>query len=596
MSLIKPQNGGKMIQRNYLEDNADLRFNIEHFIRWNEIVPVKEKEFKDAKAYAEKKDPAYEMAPATVEDAMDLYQSVFEQFAEIAGKEVAGAAISMDKTGLKYSNGKVTFPPELMKLVDLIAQTGMIGYAVDRKYGGLAFPFAAQSVIQELLSRADTTFSIVIGCFNLAEVVNRFGDEEMKAKYLPRMTSGEMIGAMALTEPDYGSDLPHIRTSARKNEDGTFTIEGTKRFITHGCGVGDRPAAILTLARSTGQGAKGLSFFLVESDDIWVDRIEEKIGLHTSPTCEIVYDNSKAYLIGEEGKGLVKYAMDMMNGARLGIAIQSVGLATAALEEAKKYASEREQFGKKIQEIMPVARSLNDMDATLQAMRALTYRTSEIVDLLEGNSALLEEHGVDEKSIRKDEKVAKWDKLARLMTPLSKYFCSEKANLIAYHSLSVFGGSGYTEEYSIAKLYRDARITTIYEGTSNLQVVAAIGGITEGAREGSVLDAYLNEVMVTVTEASHKSILEEYRKKLYATVLVYKDLDKDVKEAYAKEMVDFFAHLYTLMLLAEQYQIAKSKNLADFVSMKEKAFQTYKITAIREMESAKKTVELLATP
>lgn len=582
-----------MIERNYLEDNPDLQFNIEHFIQWDKIVPLKEHDFKDAKIYSETSDSLYEMAPSNTEEAMDLFNSVFQQYGEIAGKEVAPAATTMDRTGLKYSNGKVDFPPELLKLVDLIASTGMIGYAVERKYGGLSFPFVAQSVVQELLSRADTAFSIVIGCYNLAEVINRFGDEDMKSKYLPKMVNGEMIGAMALTEPDYGSDLPHLRTAAKKNEDGSFTLEGTKRFITHGCGVGDKPAAILTLARSSGQGAKGLSFFLVESNDIWVDRIEEKIGLHTSPTCEIVYDNSKAILIGEEGKGLVKYAMDMMNGARLGIAIQSTGLATAALEEAKKYASEREQFGKKIEELNPVARSLNKMDAILQAMRALVYRTSEIVDLFEGNVSILQEKGVEERAIRKDKSVIMWDKLSRLLTPLSKYFCSEKANLIAYDALSIFGGSGYTEEYSIAKLYRDARITTIYEGTSNLQVIATIGGITEGAREGSVLDEYLNLCIDSISDASGNSLLKSYQKKLYNVSGDYKSLDKDKKEAYAKELVDYFGHFFSLMLLFEQLEIAKKKNLTEIITLKEKAIDIYRDIAIREMESSVLQIELL---
>lgn len=582
-----------MIERNYLEDNPDLQFNINHFIQWDKLIPVKENDFKDAKIYSETSDSAYEMAPSNTEEALDLFNSVFQQYGEIAGKEVAPAAGIMDETGLQYSNGKVEFPQELNKLVDLIASTGMIGYAVERKFGGLAFPFAAQSVVQELLSRADTAFSIVIGCYNLAEVIDRFGSEEMKNKYLPKMVNGEMIGAMALTEPDYGSDLPHLRTSAKKNEDGSYTLEGTKRFITHGCGVGDKPAAILTLARSSGKGAKGLSFFLVESDDIWVDRIEEKIGLHTSPTCEIVYDNSKAQIIGEEGKGLVKYAMDMMNGARLGIAVQSTGLATAALEEAKKYASEREQFGKKIEELTPVAHSLEKMDATLQAMRALVYRTSEVVDLFEGNVSILEEKGAEERSIRKDPSVLLWDKLSRLLTPLSKYFCSEKANQIAYDSLSIFGGSGYTEEYSIAKLYRDARITTIYEGTSNLQVIAAIGGISEGARNGSVLDEYLNDQLALINDEKNKAILKKYQDKLYNTIADYKTLEKEQKEAYAKEMVDYFGHFMSLLLLAEQLEIAKKKNLTDFIAMKEKAIDTYKNIAIREMESSILQIELV---
>lgn len=568
-----------MIQGNYYDSNKDLQFTVGHFIDWATIVPLKEEGFADAAEYKKTGDKHLEFAPSSTEETLEGYKAVWQQSGELSGIEIAGAARSMEKHGLKFNNGKVTFPPETLRLVDLFAQSGLLGYSMGRHYGGLNMNLSASSIVMEMVSQADSAFGITLGCFNLAEVIERFGSKEMTAEWVPKMSAGEVTGAMALTEPNYGSDLSRVMTRAVKGEDGVWRLTGTKRFITHGCGVGDRPAVILTLARSGGAGAKGLSFFLVHSSEIEVARIEEKLGLHTSPTCEIVFENSKAELIGEEGLGLVRYAMGMMNGARMGIAVQSLGIAQAAHNEGKKYASERVQFGDTIDKLPAVKRILEDNEALVQGMRALTYRACEVVDHYDGlSNKLLKETG-DERAVRKNEEVVRLDKLAKLLTPTAKLFCSEEANFVAYHSLQIFGGSGYTEEYDIAKIYRDARICTIYEGTTQLQAVAAIGGIVEGMRENGFLLGHLRTEIAKLADVKTKADLTADVEQLVKLVPQYKE--RAEKEAVSIDMVAAFARIYTSILLAQQLQVAKQKGLADIAEAKAKVFPHFHVMSRR---------------
>ncbi|HRP68987.1 MAG TPA: acyl-CoA dehydrogenase family protein [Turneriella sp.] len=577
-----------MIQENYYDNNADLLFNIDHFIDWATLVPLKEEGFADGANFKKTGDKNLEFAPNTVEEALDGYKAVWQQTGEIAGIEVAGAAQAMDKAGLKFANGKVTFPPDMLRLVDLFSQSGLLGYSMHRHHGGLSMNLTASSVVMELVSRADAAFGIALGCFNLAEVIERYASKAMSDEWVPKMAAGEVTGAMALTEPNYGSDLSRVMTRAEKSEDGTWRLNGTKRFITHGCGLGDRPSVILTLARSGGAGAKGLSFFLVHSSNIQVARIEEKMGLHISPTCEIIFENSKAELIGEEGLGLVRYALGMMNGARMGIAVQSLGIAHAAHAEGVKYASERVQFGATIDKLAAVKRIIDDNEAYVQGMRALVYRACAIVDHFDGLSNKLIKEGADERSVRKNEEVMRLDKLAKLLTPTAKLFCSEYANFVAYHSLQIFGGSGYTEEYDIAKIYRDARIATIYEGTTQLQAVAAIGGIVEGLREGGFLLTHLRAEIDRLTDATRKKGLLADVEALAKTVPQYKE--RANKEAISIDMVTAFAHVYVSILLAEQLQIAETKNLSEIAASKASVFPYFHQLSRRYLAGLQVTV------
>lgn len=581
-----------MIQNNYFDNNADLLFTVDHFVDWATIIPLKEEGFKDAAEYKKTGDKHLEYAPASVEEALEGYKAVWQQSGELAGIEIAGAARSMEKHGLKFNNGKVTFPPETLKLIDLFAGSGLLGYSMGRHHGGLNMNLTASSIVMELVSQADSAFGITLGCFNLAEVIERFGSKEMTDTWVPKMSAGEVTGAMALTEPNYGSDLSRVMTRAVKDDQGVWRLTGTKRFITHGCGVGDRPSVILTLARSGGAGAKGLSFFLVHSSEIEVARIEEKLGLHTSPTCEIVFENSKAELIGEEGLGLVRYAMGMMNGARMGIAVQSLGIAQAAHAEGRKYASERVQFGATIDQLPAVKRIIDDNEALCQGMRALVYRACEIVDKYDGLSMKLLKETGDERAVRKNEEVVRLDKLAKLLTPTAKLFCSEEANFVAYHSLQIFGGSGYTEEYDIAKIYRDARICTIYEGTTQLQAVAAIGGIVEGLREGGFLMAHLRSEIGRLSDSKTAAALTADVEALAKLVPQYKE--RAEKEAVSIDMVTAFSRIYVSILLAQQLQIAKEKGLTEIAESKAKVFPHFHVMSRRYLAGLAVTLSAAA--
>lgn len=538
-----------MIQNNYFNDNSDIIFHFNNLIDWKEIVSSYEGEFEDAKLYKEKGIEAYAMAPNNQEEAIEYYKSTLESLGELIGMEISPIVKEMDEVGLKFDNGKVIFPKLMQEAVSKITQAGLLPYSISRQHGGLGIPVLVQTIMSEIVSRADGALGITLGCMNLAETVEKFGSTSMVEEYVPKMAAGELCGAMALTEPNYGSDLPNIQTKAVKDKDGSWKLTGTKRFITHGCGFGDIPSIILTLARtgSPTSGARGLSFFLVKSQDVQIAAIEKKMGLHLSPTCEVVYENSPGLLIGNEGYGLVKYSMAMMNTARLNIAAQAMGIAQAAYEEAKKYASEREQFGKTIQNIPAVSKMLKYMDREISGMRSVLYEASRSIDLYLWRAEKLKHKGVDEKEIKKDEQIRRWEKLASLFTPVTKYYITEVANKIAYDALQIHGGSGYTEDYDIAKIYRDVRITNIYEGTTQLQVVGAIGGIISGMSSSGVVRTYLE------AEADKISVSGEWAK-LYKTMQEIIQNYSDTKDAFFKdsiafEVVESFARVWIGLLM-----------------------------------------------
>ena len=578
-----------MSAKNFYKINDDLRFIVENFIDWDSFVPKFELDFKDAKKYKKTNDDQYSFAPSDTQEAVNIYQETFRQYGEITAKEVAPTSQKIDNEGLRFESGKVIFSKDTLRLVDIFAQSGILATSLGRKYGGLMFPCTSQSIISEILSQGDASFAVTLGCFNISAMVERYASEEIKDKYLPRVSSGKVTAAMALTEPNYGSDLPHIETKAVKieGEDNLYEITGSKRYITHGCGVGDSPSMILTLARSSGSGAKGLSFFLVESTDVEIGGIENKVGLHASPTCEVIYDKSKAILIGEEGKGLVKYAIEMMNGARVSIAVQSVGIAEAAYQEALQYASERVQFGKTIDQIPAIKRILKESQALIQAIRAVTFRTAEIVDLYESCRSILLEKGLDEKEVRRDSEVKKWDKLAKLFTPVSKYFASEQANRIVYLAAQVFGGAGFIEDYPIAKLYRDVRITTIYEGTSQLQVVGAIGGIVEGIKENSILNQYLEEEI----NKTDQEELKKFHAELCELVQAYKAKEHEERDAMAQDIVDYFCVFFALLILSLHEKVASEKKHS-ILEVKRSARQHFRILAKKVMEAVKVQIHM----
>ncbi|MGJ4789738.1 acyl-CoA dehydrogenase [Leptospira koniambonensis] len=527
-----------MLENNYFLENEDLKQYFESLIDWEEVVEAFEQGFSDKKEYEKTGKEEFALAPGSKEEAIEFYRSVLESAGELAGKEIAPFVQKMDAEGLIYEKGKVRFPKEMINAVNQVKEAGILPYSIGRKHGGLGLPCTVQAMLMEIFSRADGSVAIALGCMNLAETIERFGSEEMVEAYVPKMAAGELCGAMALTEPNYGSDLPNLQTKAIKGEDGVWRITGAKRFITHGCGFDDKPSIILTLARtgSPTSGARGLSFFIVKSEDVEIAGIEKKMGLHCSPTCEVVYENSPGILIGEEGYGLVKYSMAMMNGARLSIAGQAMGIGAAAYYEAKKYADEREQFGKKIRNIPAVKKMLDLMDREILAMRSILQEASRSIDLYHWKSEKMKESGVDEREIKKDESIKKWEKLANLFTPLSKYYITEQANKIAFDALQIHGGAGYTYDYDISRIYRDVRITNIYEGTTQLQVVAAIGGIVTGLGAKGILRQYLDEEMSSFSPSRE---LIENRKKLEESHSIYASLENGIsKDEVAFELVE----------------------------------------------------------
>ncbi len=566
-----------MIQNNYFNENEDLQLQFKELIDWEEVVNAYEHGFTDHKKYQETGDETLAYAPSNSAEAVENYRMFFESAGDISGNVVAAHAASMDKEGLKYADGKVTFPESLIECFEKSREAGIQPYGISREYGGLGMPAIAQSMHMEMIARGDGAFAIAMGCVNLAETIERFGDEDMVKGWVPKMAAGEVCGAMALTEPNYGSDLSNIRTKAEKDANGNWVINGAKRFITHGCGLGEIPSVILTLARtgSSTSGAKGLSFFLVEGKDVFIAGVEKKMGLHCSPTCEVVYENSPATIIGKEGFGLVKYAMGMMNVARQSISAQSMGIATAAYEEARKYASEREQFGGPIENIPAVRKMLDRMERETAAMRCMLYEAARTIDLYYWRQHHLEKEGVSDREIRKDEQIRHWEKMANFMTPLTKYYTSEMCNSIAFDALQVHGGSGYTEDYDVARIYRDARITNIYEGTTQLQMHAAIGGVTAGMAPTGPVRAYIDQTMSQFTPSEN---LNKLKDELETGIEAYKNLrDSETRETNVFEVVEIMARFMNTMLL--ERSISRISD-ADRRAHREKLAQAYAIDSL----------------
>ena len=449
---------------NFYLDNKDLKFLMEKMIDWKSILDLKET--------IGSEDCPYSNAEEAVATYLDM---MTDPIGKLAAERIAPRAEEVDKEGCKLENGVVQFPEGLQRNLQDLKDAQLMGVTIAREYGGLQFPETIYTAAIEIMSRADASLMNFFGLqCGIAETIAVFASKELKDQYLPRMSTGEFTGAMALTEPDAGSDLAAVQTRAgieamQDPVTGKWKINGTKRFITNGCGD-----VILVLARSEDpqkySGGRGLSFFLVEKGPyVKVRRIENKLGIHGSPTCEIYFDNAPAYLIGKRGFGLARYTTWLMLAARMAVGAQAIGIAEAAVKASIQYAEQREQFGKPIKDFPQVAAMLTDMQLYTEATRALLYATSEIVDLHQGA----------EKRERKDE-IRKYGKLAEALTPMAKYYATEMANKITYQAIQIHGGSGYMKEYPVERLYRDARITNIYEGTSQIQIGWAILRLLKG--------------------------------------------------------------------------------------------------------------------
>jgi len=462
---------------NFFLDNDDIRFLFEH-IDVAELARLQEDDFvhggNDGSGYA----------PRDAADAVDNYRRILEVVGEIAAEVVAPNAEQIDAEGNTLNpDGTVTLHPLVRENLRRLSQADLMGFTLPRKYGGLFCPNLIYTMATEIISRADASLMNMFGLQGIAETINAFADDGVKDATLPRFCTGEVTGAMVLTEPDAGSDLQAVRLRAYQDEKGNWFLNGVKRFITNGCGE-----ILLVLARSEPDisDGRGLSLFITErSPKVRVRHLEHKLGIHGSPTCELVFEDTPCQLIGERQRGLITYVMALMNGARVGIAAQSLGIGEAAFRLARTYAHTREQFGGPIERLPAVAELVTDMKVHLEAARALAYETSRICDHEINNHRVMEtfpDLPADEKK-RRQQLARQLKRINGMMTPMAKYYCSEMACTVSNQAIQVLGGSGYMKDYAAERYFRDARITTIYEGTSQLQVVAAVRGVASGAFE-----------------------------------------------------------------------------------------------------------------
>ena len=504
---------------NFYLDNSDLRHHLTHPLM-EKLVRMRERNYTDAEKY--------DYAPFCFEDAMDSYEKVLEIAGELAGEIVAGNAESIDHEGPHVVDGRVVYAQGTQKNLDALIKAGLMGISLPRRYNGLNFSLVPYIMAADMVSRADAGFVNIWGLQDCAETIYEFANEEQKAKYLPRVCAGETM-AMDLTEPDAGSDLQAVMLKATySEEDGCWYLNGVKRFITNGDG---EIALVLARSEEGTKDGRGLSMFIYDKNDggVTVRRIENKMGIKGSPTCELVFKNARAELCGNRKMGLIKYVMALMNGARLGIAAQSVGISEAAYREALAYAQDRKQFGKAIIEFPAVYEMLSVMKAKLDASRSLLYETTRFVDLYKNWEDIAKERMLED-----DERaeMKAFQKLADAFTPLVQGMASEYCNQNAYDSVQIHGGSGFMKDYACERIYRDARITSIYEGTTQLQVVAAIRHVTTGG--------YLNKMMDYETAEIAPELLP-LRERLIAMREKYAAAVEQVTATKDNEYIDFMA-------------------------------------------------------
>jgi len=526
---------------NFYTDNKDIAFQLQHPLM-RKIVELKEKGFADKGKYPH--------AFLDVDDAIDSYDKVLAVLGEICGDILAPNAEGVCHEGPHVIDGRVKYAAGTQQNHEALTQAGLYGMSLPREYDGLNFAMVPYVMAAEVVSRADAGFANIWGLQDCAETLHEFASKEIKEEFLHRIHKGDTC-SMDLTEPDAGSDLQAVMLKAEWNEKkGVWLLNGVKRFITNG------DAEIkLVLARSeegTTDG-RGLSYFVYAKEwgGVHVRRIENKLGIKGSPTAELVFTNAPAKLVGERRMGLIKYVMSLMNGARLGVGAQSVGLSEGAYREALKYAHERMQFGKTIVNFPAVYEMLAIIKAKLQASRALLYETARFVDMYKAYNFIAEDRKLtpEERTEQKE-----YQKLADGYTPLLKLFASEYANQNAYDSLQIHGGSGFMKEYPIERLYRDARILTIYEGTSQLQVVAAIRAVTTGAYLNRIRE--YEKMSVRAEHEQLRKILvamtEQYAK---AVEMVTAKNDSEYLDFHARRLVEMAGHIvmgYLLLLDAQR--------------------------------------------
>ena len=569
---------------NFFTDNADLLFTLDN-LEIQEAMSLIEKDYTEAQKY--------DTAPESFEDALDSFHRILDVIGDVAGERIAPRARQVDEEGPKFENGVVTYHPLTVQNLNDLKAAGVMGVILPRQYGGLNFPLSVYTMMTEMVSRADASLQNLFGLQDIADTICEFGSEEQRQKYIPRFVTGEADGSMDLTEPDSGSDLQSVRLKATQDADGKWYLDGMKRFITNGCSQ-----IHLVLARSeegTTDG-RGLSMFICEKcPQLVVRRIEHKMGIHGVATCELQFNHVPAELCGMRKRGLIKYVMSLMNGARVSISAQAVGIAEAAYREARKYASEREQFKQSIDKFPAIYDMLARMKTQLAASRALLYETTRCVDLRQAYTHLAESAEKPDPAVR--EKAKLYVALCDVLTPMSKALSTESANKIAYDCIQIHGGTGYMHDFDAERLYRDARITNIYEGTTQLQVVAAIGGVMARTLDGRIaemmsvvpddgLSGELKKIVAAMLDqqraaidfvAGMKATAPDYRNLraralvenetfIFAGMLLLRDAQKDpareaIAERYIRDAKFDFLRNYELIMSGDCTTIARHEEV-----------------------------------
>ena len=525
---------------NFFSDNRDLEFTLNN-LDLLEAVALRENNYEFAKEF--------ETAPVDYADALDNFNRVLSVVGEICGDNIEPRSRTVDREGPHFADGVVTYHPLTQANLEDLRKADVSGVMLEHRFGGLNFPVSVYTMMTEMVSRADASLQNLFGLQDIAETIAEFGSEEQKQQYLPKFAQGLVDGSMDLTEPDYGSDLQAVKLRAWQDEKtGQWYLNGMKRFITNGCAQ-----VHLVLARSeegTSDG-RGLSMFICEAcPQLVVRRIEDKMGIHGVATCELQYNDVPAQLCGKRRLGLIRYVMSLMNGARVAISAQAVGIAEAAYRAARQYAAEREQFKKSIDKFPAIYDMLAGMKAKLTAARTLLYETTRAVDLRTAYTHLAEapDATAEVKNMAKY-----YNKLAAILTPMCKALATESANQIAYDTIQIHGGTGFMRDFNAERFYRDARITNIYEGTTQLQVVAAIGGVMQ--RDA---DKRLNEMFDLKFEGESARLAEIvkglYAKQLEAVKFVADRKDIAYHDLHARDLVEMETYVFVGMLMLRDAQ------------------------------------------
>lgn len=535
---------------NFFTDNPDLLYQFEK-LDLQEIVSLTESNYHEAEQYPD--------APVNYEDAKENYRKVLEIVGDLAANFIAPKAASVDEEGAVFENGKVTYAKGTKEALDILSQAELMGMILPRKYGGLNFPTTIYMMAVEMISQADASLMNLFGLQDIGRTIAQFASDVQKEEYLPGFASGKYTGAMALTEPDAGSDLQAVKLTAYQDEKGNWFLRGVKRFITNGNGE-----VLLVLARTEGgtKDARGLSMLACYGDEtVKVRRIEHKLGIHGSPTCELQFNDTPAQLIGQRRFGLLKYVIYLMNRARVGIGAQSLGISQACYLEALKYAKAREQFGQSIYHLPVISNMLIDMKTSLEAHRSLFYETCTWLDRKELYEELIEKLKAEKKPFAEvNDKLKEASRVLAFLTPLAKYLLSESSNKIAYDGLQIHGGTGYMKEFPIERLSRDARITNIYEGTSQMQIVAAAGGVVN-----DVLVEYMKKMDAVEFKGNLQGLLANIReiRAIFDECLKYVKEKKDAgfQDIAAKNLVELYGSIYISYLLLTEANTNGSKLL-----------------------------------